>query len=648
MGKAPSRLPLLWLLLVGTACTGSNTLPPVEARAAFSVAANPVNRPFLDIPWPCDLDTLPDGRRDMRSFPNPTGASTLDQYRGEAEKGRGWGLNGTIYLSFTGPLGSLVTPAETLAQDAPVQLVDVDPDSPEKGARIPIRLKLQEQETQFLPPNTLMVLPVLGFPLRPATTYALVVTSAQKAKNGGRLAPSADLEVLLKNETPSDSRLTHAHAAFAPLRENASSVGLALSNIAHATVFTTSDPLPELDRARAAVIAQAPYFVDGWTRPADHDSHRWYRLYEGFIELPQFQKGTPPFTTYDGATGGFELDENGVPRVQRTERVRFSLSVPRDPPPPGGYPLVVIAHGTGGNFRSMVGDGAGDEANWLAIDGFAAIGISQPLHETREGYQSGQEEILTFNFLNPRAGVDNWRQSALESMALMHSISALSVPANVAADGEEITFDVDKHLFFGHSQGGITGALMTGVETDLDVAVLSGTGGGFAESLLEKTEPLVIANAVRLLLSLPDEEPLDEYHPALAVMQMLADPLEPLNAARRYFVPGRKAPNVLIFSGLQDKHTPPRTHGPLAAAAAIPLILPEGAPVEALQLRQLSALPSPVRHNLSLSEGRTATAVLAQFPNDDHFAVYRNPTATALAARFFESFEATGVPEAVR
>ena len=189
--------------------------------------------------------------------------------------------------------------------------------------------------------------------------------------------------------------------------------------------------------------------------------------------------------------------------------------------------------------------------------GCAAISISQPLHRTRAGFRDGAVELLTFNFLNPPAGTGNWRQSALESVALLHSLASFEVPANVSATGRVIRLRGDARLFFGHSQGGITGAIMAGVEPQLDVAVLSGAGGGFGESNLDKTDPVVIREIIRLLINLPAQEPLDEFHPIIALLQLLADVLEPLNAARRYYAPERKPPNMLIYSGLLDTFTPP-------------------------------------------------------------------------------------------
>jgi hypothetical protein len=325
--------------------------------------------------------------------------------------------------------------------------------------------------------------------------------------------------------------------------------------------------------------------------------------------------------------------------------VRFAMTVPKKAAPQGGWPLVLVAHGTGGDYRSFIGTGAGDESTWLAEANCIAFSISQPIHRTRAGYKEGLEELNTFNFLNPNGAKGVWRQSVLENVALLHSLQNM-VPPSALTDGVPLPLNVSHRLYFGHSQGGISGAMSVGVETDLDVGIFSGAGGGFAESLLEKTEPVVIADAVRLVLGLDASEPLDEFHPVLALVQLMAEELEPLNSMRMAYAPGRKHPHLLIFSGQTDLHTPPRTHAPLASAAGIPLLLPVLTPQPALELRGLAPVSSPVSNN-RVAEGGNATAVLAQFPGD-HFAIYRDRAASSLATYFLQSYLADGVPTASR
>ena len=84
---------------------------------------------------------------------------------------------------------------------------------------------------------------------------------------------------------------------------------------------------------------------------------------------PNYQSGTIPYTEY-GDGGGFVLGADGAAQVQNEFDLRFSLSVPRAescPMPAGGYPIVLYAHGTGGNYRSYAHDGTGKVFNRVRI-----------------------------------------------------------------------------------------------------------------------------------------------------------------------------------------------------------------------------------------------------------------------------------------
>ena len=50
--------------------------------------------------------------------------------------------------------------------------------------------------------------------------------------------------------------------------------------------------------------------------------------------------------------------------------------------PAGGYPIVLYAHGTGGDYRSFLDDGTGAS---LAQQCLASMGVDQIFHGTRPG-----------------------------------------------------------------------------------------------------------------------------------------------------------------------------------------------------------------------------------------------------------------------
>ncbi|RMH14721.1 MAG: hypothetical protein D6701_10990, partial [Gemmatimonadetes bacterium] len=292
------------------------------------------------------------------------------------------------------------------------------------------------------------------------------------------------------------------------------------------------------------------------------------------------------------------------------------------------------------------GDDERYEAHQLARAGWAMLTTSEPLHETREGFTAGSEELLTFNFLNPVAGRNIWLQSALEKMQMVSAVENLAVHWSIG--GRALHFDPDMVGYFGHSQGGIVGAAFVGVEDRLKGAFLSGAGAGFAPSLIEKTEPVVIADAIRAILNFPADEPLDRFHPLLSLMQIWVDPADPVNYGRPWRHRGAaRVPHLVATSGLQDQYTPKRNHGGLAGAFGLPVVLPVSEQVEVLDLLGVSPAGAEARGNLSDDEGRPVTGGLLQYPNDGHFAVFVNPDAQDAYRRFFDTLlDDDGVPVA--
>src|SRR5262249_36916685 len=106
-------------------------------------------------------------------------------------------------------------------------------------------------------PNTLAFMPTVGFPLRPHTRYALVVTSALRAKAGGAVAQHADLAGVVGVTAPGPKALA-AQKALAPAVAELGAAGVPGERIVHLAVFTTADPIRELEVVRDAVADLVP------------------------------------------------------------------------------------------------------------------------------------------------------------------------------------------------------------------------------------------------------------------------------------------------------------------------------------------------------------------------------------------------------
>src|SRR5690606_14693911 len=152
------------------------------------------------------------------------------------------------------------------APGASVQLIDIDPDSPELGRRIPIEVSFREAEGVYVESNTLRFLPSPGFPLRPATRYALVVTNAVRAAGGGAVRASSELAQTLGLEAATIAPAWQA--AVAPDLSTLTNLGVNPSSLVHLAIFTTADPTAEVravaEHARSGAVAAPDFDPDAW------------------------------------------------------------------------------------------------------------------------------------------------------------------------------------------------------------------------------------------------------------------------------------------------------------------------------------------------------------------------------------------------
>ena len=608
-GDEPERAPITFKL-------------PTAARAAF-----------LDTPFPSDLMVLADGRLDFRAYPNPYNSATLEEYLVTFAEAPGWAASSTVYLRVEGGVDESTLPADAAASigaDSGMFLVELD-----GGRRLPLEWRTYPDGTAFLPAGTVAVNPLLG--AVPHGRYALVVTSTVHRADGVPLGPDEGLRALFACDVPKN---VDRDVDCGPAQQVQRDLGLEVYDVALVQSVTPQKSTDGLVAAAAVARAYTPTISDVVQR-AD-DARLPYLVFDGTMTIAAFQAGEAPFDLPDGVSGGFVVDDDGVPIVQREELVPFVLTVPRGTAPSAGWPAVINGHGTGGDLESGLGRDAGAEAVRIAAAGQAMFAISEPLHRTRLGYRAGQEDTLTFNFFNPHAGRDNWRQSALEKV---QQVTALQTLVVTGADTVVHRFDSNNIGYFGHSQGGIVGGLFVAVEDRITGAFLSGAGAGLAPSLIEKTEPIVIANVLKLALLIPESEEIDTFHPVPSLLQTFVDPADPLNYGDRWrHRSGRHTPHLIVTSGLLDTFTPPRNHGGLAAAFGVPLAVPISQRVEVLELLGIASVGEVVDGNLRTDDGEPLTAAMVQYPGDGHFAVFDNPAAQALFTEFFASLVEDGVP----
>ncbi len=400
-----------------------------------------------------------------------------------------------------------------------------------------------------------------------------------------------------------------------------------------------------MGKLRAAVYANGP--VPALADLTAKEAGTTYQVYEGSYMSPNFQVGAPPYMVL--GTGQIEFDTDGTPKIQRLENLRTAMTIPIGTMPANGWPVVLYAHGTGGSYRSFIDDGSGPHASSIAMpDGstmqLAMISIDQVLHYPRDPTEDPSNknvDLNFFNFPNPAAGVDNVKQGALDDFQLLRLVKSVDVAA-APTTGAPIKFDPTKIYFMGHSQGGLTGPLFLGAEPEVKGAVLSGAGAVLIFSLLNKTEPVNIPQVVGALF----QDPVDQYHPMLSLVQNFFEPSEPANYARLFF---REPPanftekNIFQTLGLVDHYAPVPDIKAFALSMEVQPVNPMLDAIDGLDLIGQTWGTAPVVNNVG---GGGATGVLLEYnqlPNSDgHFVLFDIPAAWTQADRFLASHAVTG------
>lgn len=614
----PAGLPPLGQPWAGVECA-----PPVTegVKAYFEVpgAAGADEGDFFRLPFPTDVRRR-GNKLDLSGFPTPgkalLGVDPVQLYVDSiSENDSGWGAYPTVLFRFSGPFEYSYTPdgAMEAVSAFPIEALRfVDVTDPAKGRAVGWSRWFTDARTNYICHNFMAVTPPMGRPLEPGHTYAVFILGETQTKDGpvvlrsrstkdcnylgtdglkqcDAVTASANMAAVLKAAAPADAELKAAHAAFAPLRAYLAATNEPVANVLTASVFTVGQVQSSMTELAAAVAKEPTPTASKWvkcggkavspcpqaegeracgTAAADYDE------YQALLSIPVFQEGTAPYRT--------PADGGGVStKKPRREEVCMSLTVPTGTPPSAGWPTVVFAHGTGGNFRSHVRE---EVAGLLATarPPFAVIGIDQVQHGPRRGDSLESPDNLFFNFLNPAAARGNPLQGAADQLSLARFAKALSADA-ATTGGSAIKVDANKLFFFGHSQGSTEGSLMLPFADDFKAAVLSGNGASLRDALRTKTKPQNIAGALPIVLQDPVMldpgigEGVTLYHPVLSLLQQWIDPADPLNFARAIGtpLPMHKGKHLFQTFGLDDSYSPPVTLATFSIAAGLTQVTPD-------------------------------------------------------------------------
>lgn len=652
---------------LGSGCSSTPEDPPVAvadgARGVFSPEVDlAAEGAFWDLPYPSDLRLTAAGAPDLKDFPNPA-LAIIDEFKLLAGGRKGFPVVPVGYFRFDAPLGERKeTDAFAASKEAPLLLLDVDEKSPDRGKLYPVVAGTPAPDG-YVPEHLLTIAARPGVLLTPSTKYAFVVRRTFTDAAGRGVAPARAFEPVLRGEAPAGARGEALRGLYAPLLATLDTLGIARTDVAAATVFTTGDVVADTAELAKRTSERFPTATTSYAlevlpslqnAPFCHVTAK--------IDLPQFQRGKAPFDT----EGLFELGDDGLPKKQRDESIAVSFSIPKTVMPQAGYPLVVYFHGSGGVAREFIDGGdKGDPfdvwpAATLAPLGFAMAGSALPISPDRV---PGAKSFDYVNLNNFPAVRDTFRQGMLESHLLIDALAKTEIPKAVldACAGPSLPpgataykLDLSRLSVQGQSMGGMYTNLVSAIEPRIQAAVPTGAGGFWTYFVLRLT---VIPNAYNLIrLLIGTREQVTFMHPALHLIETALEVMDPLVSTSRLGrrpLPGHPARSIYEPVGKEDSYF----NTDIFNAMALGYGHPEAGTVvwpsmrAGLSLVGLDAPAEyPVKQNLKSADGRPFTGVVAQYDNKnaegtfDGHGIYRRLEAVRYQyACFHSTFQKTGV-----
>ncbi len=624
-----------------TACGTDDSSPTVY----FDLGDSSTPETFWNFPFPSDQRLDANDAPDMTGFPNPRNVPILNDLLSLVPDRRGWPQMPVGYFRFTQPM--VVNGGGITYTGGGMNLIDIDPTSPERGTKIPFKAT-ELAEDRYVPSNVIAIAPVPGIVLRPNTKYAFVITNEDYVQTGTKY-----FEPLVRPAGFDES-------LYPDLWPTLDMVGIQRDHVIVASEFTTGDEIARI-RTRSEAIRDTYSPTIANLQLVGGDTYDGFCRLSGEITMPQFQTGTPPFDS----DGRFVL-ANDIPTKQADMTIPVVITLPKRTMPAAGWPLYQFFHGSGGVSTGLVdlghsptsadvpelGKGPGYV---VALQGIAAASSAMPLNPER---LANATDYSYLNINNLAAFPQTFQQGVFEQRLLLDALLALRIPdsllagcTGIASGGGEHFFNPDKLVAGGQSMGGMYTNLVGAVEGRFGALVPTGAGGYWNYMILESA---IIPGARQILGTAlgVDDETLTFMHPAMNMIGLAWEIAEPLGAMSRIAhrpLPGLPVRNVYEPVGKNDVYFPTIIYDAAALAYRNQIA---GASVwpamqSALNLVGLSGpstgLSYPVTANL---DGKTR--VVVQFEGDgiiDPHYIYRQlETVKHQYSCFLATYIRDGVP----
>jgi hypothetical protein len=538
--------------------------------------------------FPTDLRN-DNGKIDVSDFPRPLQLFSLTYKYLISHTDFGYSPAMPLYMQFgtefqTAAAIDLMSAAQFESEQSPVQLIDIDQDSPDYGRRYPLDIAVTQEKDAYRPANLLQVRPV-GKTLRENTTYALIATR-DFAANSNNIEPNPVLTALLEGRNPwlvhpwmLPADASRTRQVYAPLEAFLLDQGIHAGDVIGATVWTTGNPTRYIKQVveKVAQWQPQPPLTDWQLREETDD----YCVLESSWQAPGLQRGVIPYFTQ----GTIDFNAEGDPLMQYQRETPIILTIPKQAMPSAGFPMLHYHHGTGGLATQVFergltfADGSqiylGSPAQVAAQRGWAASGMGGHLGADHQEQLRLLDTLLdlvpgftlnhaTYNFLNPAAMRDNLAQMVAERTLYRNLVMSLQLDGNLCPGATTAAgyfyFDADTQAVMGQSLGSMTsssvaandpagypGVIATGAGTfgvglALFYSVADTDVGGVIEDIYLNVEPGTVSH--------------DLFHPIWAMAELALSPSNvALQTAKWLQVPDQatSAPHFLIVEGHYDE-----------------------------------------------------------------------------------------------
>ncbi|MBI4702899.1 MAG: hypothetical protein HY744_17415 [Deltaproteobacteria bacterium] len=649
------------LLSLGAGCSSTDgEAPAPSATGPVARYDVPAQGPFAfgDAPFPNDLHLDAAGKVDIAALPGDK--PVWEDVRALLNTRRGFCTSCTVHFPIDG-----VVARDSLGEDAavgaeaspadPVVMLDVGPESPERGGLVPLRVQYDDEN------GLVTVRPVRGVVLTPRHSYAVALTSRVRGLDGAPVQPAPMFAAARDGAGAGDGALGRLHALAAPALTALEQAGVPRAAVASLAVFTTDDPS---EHAASVASLVAEHYGSG--APAAAFDRLW-RADDGSLDKLM---GTPaegskpgmdaaPAPGVEGTravahattafllsgsfpsprivagkgtdVGTLRLSEDGKLEAGPEEQVPFLLTVPKGADLTK-LPVVIVHWGMGGRRQNSL-----VFADTFGQLGVAVLGIDAYQHGARadsaedkahdlrgdDGFM-GPDGLDEHSFMgvmsrafglagteadvvaSPRFGLAALSQMAADLLATVRFVRQGDLAALAAADPAlaGLAFDPGPAMLVGESLGTVAATTALTADSGVGAAVLGVAPGSLIDIFCES--PVYRAQAELIFMPvLGVEGELDEHerrmsmHPLLNLFRWALEPVEAQALARRLL---REAtaegarPDLLWQFGELDESLGTAAPDALLAAAGVPA---EGS----FEFAALPAGEPPFHENVTTPQG---------------------------------------------